>query len=189
MIKKGLWKGKYLYDQHRRHICRGIGINPFWLCKDLGITIFSSPFDFTAVDLLEKLDAPTRPSYEAIDLPLIRYVGQTGKPMIISTGMASLDEIHEAYHTAVDSGCSGVTLLHCVSGYPSEHKDANLLTIKDLLEKFNCPVGLSDHTLDHTTSIASIVLGGCMIEKHFTLDKSGGGVDDSFSLEPHNQKI
>jgi N-acetylneuraminate synthase len=154
--------------------------------RALDITIFSSPFDRTAVDLLEDLNAPAYKiaSFEAIDLPLIKYVASTGKPMIISTGMADKDEITEAIQAAYDGGCKELVVLHCVSGYPAPAEDYNLYTMVDIAKSFNVPVGLSDHTLDNTTAITSVALGACLIEKHFTLDRKGGGPDDSFSLEP-----
>ncbi|WP_252512046.1 N-acetylneuraminate synthase family protein, partial [Acinetobacter baumannii] len=123
-------------------------------------------------------------SFEAVDLPLIKYVASTGKPMIISTGMADKEEIGEAIQAAYDGGCKELVVLHCVSGYPAPAEDYNLLTMVDMAKSFNVPVGLSDHTLDNTTAITSVALGACLIEKHFTLDRNGGGPDDSFSLEP-----
>jgi N-acetylneuraminate synthase len=154
--------------------------------RKTGITLFSSPFDTTAVDLLESLNAPAYKiaSFEAIDLPLIRYVASTGKPMIVSTGMATAEEIAEAIDTAVSAGCQQLAILHCVSGYPAQPEEYHLNTIPDMMRRFGRVTGLSDHTLDNTTAITSIALGARIIEKHVTLDRSQGGPDDSFSLEP-----
>ncbi|ULJ59936.1 pseudaminic acid synthase [Wielerella bovis] len=187
MIQGGLWHGQSLHELYQKAHMPWDWHKPlFEFAKSQDITIFSSPFDFTAVDLLESLDAPAYKiaSFEVIDLPLIRYVAQTGKPMIISTGMADTEEIGEAIETAKSNGCQELVVLHCVSGYPAPAADYNLRTLPDMATRFGTLVGLSDHTLDNTTAVASVVLGGCLIEKHFTLDRNGGGADDSFSLEP-----
>lgn len=187
MIKGGLWNGRSLYDLYQEaHMPWAWHEDLFKCAKDNNITIFSSPFDSTAVDLLEDLNVPAYKiaSFEAIDLPLIKYAASTKKPMIISTGMANDEEIEEAIDAAKSSGCSELCILHCVSAYPALPSDYNLKTILDMKKRFELVTGLSDHTLDNTTAISAVSIGASVIEKHFTLDRSGGGPDDSFSLEP-----
>jgi len=186
-IKGGLWDGRTLYDLYQEaHLPWEWHEELFEHAKRNGITIFSSPFDHTAVDLLEKLNAPAYKiaSFEAIDLPLIKYAASTGKPLIISTGMADEHEIAEAIEAAKAGGCKQLAILHCVSGYPAPAADYNLRTLTDMQQKFGLITGLSDHTLDNITAISSVALGAMIIEKHFTLNRKGGGPDDSFSLEP-----
>ena len=186
-IQGGLWDGRTLYELYAEaHTPWDWHKVLFDYANDIGITIFTSPFDTTAIDLLENLNAPAYKiaSFEAVDLPLIRYAASTGKPMIISTGMADEEEISEAIEAAQSAGCTDLAILHCVSGYPAPAEDYNLATISDMIEKFDLVTGLSDHTLDNTTAIASVAIGASIIEKHFTLDRDGGGPDDSFSLEP-----
>lgn len=186
-INDGLWAGRTLYELYEWAHTPWSWHKPlFERARALGITIFSSPFDTTAVDLLEDLGAPAYKvaSFEVIDLALIRYIARTGKPMIISTGMANVDEIQEAIETAKENGCRELVVLHCVSGYPAPASEYNLKTIADLACRFGVLTGLSDHTIDNATAIASVALGAVIIEKHVTLDRKGGGPDDSFSLEP-----
>ena len=186
-ISDGLWAGRTLYELYEWAHTPWAWHKPlFEHARKHDITIFSSPFDNTAVDLLEDLNAPAYKiaSFEAVDLPLIKYVANTGKPMIISTGMADAEEIGEAIEAAREGGCKELAILHCVSGYPASPEDYNLRTIKDMRERFGSVTGLSDHTLDNTTAITSVVMGSSIIEKHFTLDRNGGGPDDSFSMEP-----
>ena len=184
-IEGGLWAGRTLYDLYRE------AQTPFeWHAalfahaRERGLIVFSSPFDDTATELLEGLDAPAFKiaSFEAIDLPLIRRAARSGKPMIVSTGMTSEDEIADALAAA--GGPERTILLHCVSSYPARFADANLRAMPWLAARFGCAVGLSDHTPGTAAAVASIALGACVIEKHFTLARADGGPDSAFSLEP-----
>lgn len=186
-ISGGLWDNRTLYDLYEEaHLPWDWHEELFTYAKKSGITMFSSPFDQTAVDFLEDLNTPAYKiaSFEIIDLPLIKYAASTKKPMILSTGMANAEEIEEAIDTAYSSGCRELAVLHCVSGYPAPPEDFDLKTIPDMIDRFNCVTGISDHTIDNTVAIAAVALGASIVEKHVTLNRSAGGPDDSFSLLP-----
>ena len=186
-VHGGLWDGRTLFELYQWAQMPWEWHEPlFARARELGIAIFSSPFDATAVDLLEQLGAPAYKiaSFEIIDLPLIRRVASTGKPLIMSTGMAGLEEIGAAIDAAREAGCANPIVLRCVSGYPAPAGEYNLKTMVDIAQRFGVLTGLSDHTISNVTALASVALGGCVIEKHVTLDRAGGGPDDSFSLEP-----
>lgn len=187
MVQGGLWDGFKLYELYKW------AQTPFeWHqamfehARRIGITVFSTPFDESAVDLLERLDAPAYKiaSFEITDLPLIRYVAKIGKPMIMSTGMATEAEIVEAVETARAAGCKDLALLHCISSYPAPMDQANLRQMPELATRFSTISGLSDHTIGTTASVAAVALGACVIEKHFILSRSDKGPDSEFSIEP-----
>lgn len=186
-IQGGPWSGYKLYDLYKW------AETPFqWHkamfdhARKIGITVFSTPFDETAVDLLEELNTPAYKiaSFELTDLPLIEYVAKTGKPLIMSTGMATEEEIEEAVTTARNAGCTELVLLHCISSYPAPIEQANIAQLVELGQRFNAVPGLSDHTLGTAASVAAVALGACLIEKHFILSRQEGGPDSGFSIEP-----
>jgi len=184
---KSLWKGESLYNLYKKAYTPWEWHEPIMnRCKEKGIICFSSPFDFTAVDFLEDLKVPAYKiaSFENIDLPLIRKVAQTGKPVIISTGMANVQEIAEAVQTIRGTGNEQIILLKCTSTYPANPENSNILTIPHLRDLFQCEVGLSDHTMGLGVAVASVALGATIIEKHFTISREEGGVDSAFSMEP-----
>ena len=182
-----LWTGNSLYKLYGQAYTPWEWHQPiFERARALGLVVFSTPFDDTAVDLLESLNAPCYKiaSFENTDLPLIRRVAATGRPMIISTGMASVAELDETVRAARDAGCKDLILLKCTSTYPASPDNTNILTIPHMRELFGCEVGLSDHTMGVGVSVASVALGATVIEKHFTLNRADGGVDSAFSMEP-----
>ena len=190
-IKGTTWEGKNLYELYKE-ACTPWEWQPKLkkTANDKGLDLFSTPFDHTAVDLLEKIDVPAYKiaSFELVDIPLLRKIAQTGKPILMSTGMASLSEIDEAVETIRDAGGIQVALLKCTSAYPSLPEEMNLRSISHLSEAFNVPTGLSDHTLGIAVPIAAVSLGACIIEKHFTLSRQTQGPDRAFSLEPREFK-
>ncbi len=192
MIKEGtLWDGQYLYDLYKKAYTPWAWHEKlFNFAREIGLVCFSSPFDKTAVDFLEELGTPAYKvaSFEIVDIPLIEYIASKGKPVIISTGIATLSDIEEAIKACKRVGNEQIILLKCVSEYPTPYEDANLRTIPNMRETFGVLVGLSDHTLGIAVPIASVALGAVMVEKHFILDRSLGGPDSAFSLEPEEFK-
>lgn len=185
------WKGKSLYELY------GEAHTPWeWhapimnRAKELGLICFSTPFDETAVDFLEDLNVPAYKiaSFENTDVALIRKVAATGKPVLMSTGMASVEELELAVHTAREAGCQDLILLKCTSSYPASPEDSNILTLPDMRERFGCEVGLSDHTLGTGVAVAAVAHGAVVVEKHFTLSRAEGGVDAAFSMEPDEMR-
>jgi N-acetylneuraminate synthase len=186
-----LWDGRLLYDLY------GEACTPWdWqpklqkVANEIGLDLFSTAFDATAVDFLEEMEVPAHKvaSFELVDIPLIQKIAATRKPLIMSTGMATLEEIEEAVKTAQEAGATQIALLKCTSAYPASPDDMNLRTIPELARKFNVPVGLSDHTTEIAVPVAAVALGACIIEKHLTLSRSRAGPDSTFSLEPHEFK-
>jgi N-acetylneuraminate synthase len=189
--KDSLWKGKSLYELYQEAYTPWDWHEPIMKrANELGMLCFSTPFDDTAVDFLEDLDVPVYKiaSFENTHLPLIKKVAATGKPMIISTGMASIAELDETVHAIREASCNQFALLKCTSNYPATPENSNVLTIPDMRVRFGCEVGLSDHTMGVGASVAAVAHGATIIEKHFTLSRADGGVDSAFSLEPEEMK-
>jgi N-acetylneuraminate synthase len=190
-IRGGLWEGYNLYQLYEwAHTPFQWHKQLFDHARKIDLTCFSTPFDESAVDLLEDLNSPAYKiaSFEVVDIPLIQYVAGTKKPMVISTGMANLDEIAEAVNAAREGGCEDLVLLHCISGYPAPVDQYNVRTVPDLGDRFGVITGISDHTLGTTVSVASVALGASVIEKHVTLSRGEKGPDSEFSLEPDQLK-
>lgn len=186
-LTQGLWQGRTLFDLYQEaHTPWEWHAELFAKAKSLGVTLFSSPFDCSAIDLLEELNCPAYKiaSFEITDIKLLNYAASTGKPIIMSTGMATKDEIAEAVQAISDGGGQQLAILHCVSGYPTPIIDCHLKTITDLKQNYQLPIGLSDHTLEHTTAITAVALGASIVEKHFTLIEDDDSVDAKFSLSP-----
>jgi pseudaminic acid synthase len=191
LLNEGLWAGRRLYELYQSAAMPWEWHEPlFKRAKEIGIAIFSSAFDATAVDLLQSLDAPAYKvaSLETGDIALVQRIAATGKPMIVSTGASEIGEIEEAVAAARAGGCKDLILLQCTSGYPTPASESNLRTIPDMAAKFDCLVGLSDHTYGTAVPVAATALGACVIEKHVTLRRADGGVDSDFSLEPEELK-
>ena len=189
--ENSLWKGQSLYELYEQAHTPWEWHEPIMKrANELGMICFSSPFDDTAVDFLEGLNVPAYKiaSPEIIHLPLLKKVASTGKPIIISTGMASISEINDAIQTLQDSGCKEYAILKCTSSYPSKEENSNVLSIPHMRNLFNCDVGLSDHTMGVGAAVAAVANGATIIEKHFTLNRANGGVDSAFSLEPEEMK-
>lgn len=190
-IKGTIWEGQSLYRLYQK------ALTPWeWhprlkeLCDSVGLDLFSTPFDPTSVDFLEKQNVPVYKiaSFEVVDIPLLRKIAKTGKPIIMSTGMATAEEIYEAIQTLVDAGNESIVLLKCTSAYPAPPQEMNLNTMVYLAQAYKVPVGLSDHTLGSAVAVASVALGGCIVEKHLTLSRQDPGPDSAFSTEPHEFK-
>lgn len=189
---ESLWEGNSLYKLYQQAYTPWEWHEPiFKRCRELGMIAFSTPFDETAVDFLVSLDMPLYKiaSFENTDIPLIKRVASTGKPMIISTGMATIAELDETVRAAREAGCENLVLLKCTSTYPASPENTNITTIPHMKDLFNCQVGLSDHTMGTGVAVASVALGATVIEKHFTLSRADGGVDSAFSMEPHEMRM